>query len=90
LKNLKIHSGKLHPRFGSNVSDEQKLLTSLALKKYYEEHEHHSKGKRGQLSSQYGIGGIKINMIMNLVIIFHFLLLIVLDYTSELDLKLFL
>jgi len=58
----KSHSGKLHPRFGSNVSDEQKLLTSLALKKYYEEHEHHSKGKRGKLSSQYGIGGIKINM----------------------------
>ena len=59
----KIHSGKLHPRYGSNVSEEQKILTSLALKKYYEEHDHHSKGKRGKLSYQYGIGGIKINMI---------------------------
>lgn len=56
----KSHAGKLHPRFGSKASDEQKLLTSLALKKYYEEHDHHGKGKKGKLSSQYGIGGTKI------------------------------
>ena len=28
----KMHTGKLHPRFGQVVSEEQKLLTSLALK----------------------------------------------------------
>ena len=44
----KIHAGKLHPRFGSKVSVKQKLLTSLQLKKYYEEHDHHSKGKKGK------------------------------------------
>ena len=56
------HSGELHSRFGSKVSEEQKELTSLALKKYYEEHKHHSKGKKGILFSQYGIGGTKIIM----------------------------
>jgi group I intron endonuclease len=58
----KSHAGKLHPRFGSNASDQQKILTSLALKKYYEEHDHHGKGKKGKLSSQFGIGGTKIIM----------------------------
>ena len=58
----KMHTGKLHPRFGQVVSEEQKLLTSLALKKYYQEHVHHSKGKKGKLSTQYGIGGTKLIM----------------------------
>lgn len=58
----KSHAGKLHPRFGSNVSDQQKILTSIALKKFYEENDHHGKGKKGKLSSQYGIGGTKIIM----------------------------
>jgi group I intron endonuclease len=58
----KMHTGKLHPRFGSKASDEQKLLTSLALKKYYEDNVHHGKGKKGKLSYQYGIGGTKIIM----------------------------
>lgn len=31
----KMHAGKLHLRFGSKASEEQKLLTSLALQKYY-------------------------------------------------------
>ena len=58
----KLHAGKLHPRFGSKASEEQKLLTSLALKIYYKEQSHHSKGKKGKLSSQYGIGGTQIIM----------------------------
>jgi len=58
----KSHAGKLHPRFGSNASDQQKILTSLALTKYYEENDHHGKGKKGKLSSQFGIGGTKIIM----------------------------
>jgi group I intron endonuclease len=63
IANLKkTHAGKLHPRFNKNVSDEQKKLTSLSLKQFYETHEHHAKGKKGKLSSQYGIGGIEIIM----------------------------
>nr|YP_010561567.1 hypothetical protein OSR58_mgp23 [Ganoderma flexipes]UYX56937.1 hypothetical protein [Ganoderma flexipes] len=59
----KLHTGNLHPRFGTKASDEQKALTSLALRKYYEEHDHHSKGKRGKLSPQFGKGGTKITML---------------------------
>ena len=58
----KMHVGELHPRFGTKADEEQKLLTSLALKKYYQEHVHHSKGKKGKLSTQYGIGGTKLIM----------------------------
>jgi len=58
----KTHAGKLHPRFGQKVSDEQKKLTSLSLKKFYETHEHHAKGKKWKLSYQYGIRGIDIIM----------------------------
>nr|UEK25996.1 hypothetical protein [Mutinus fleischeri] len=58
----KSHVGKLHPRFGSNASDQQKILTSIALKKFYKDHDHHGKGKKGTLSYQYGIGGTKIIM----------------------------
>ena len=58
----KSHAGLLHPRFGIKASEEQRLLTSLALKKYYENHDHHGKGIKGKLSSQYGIGGTKIIM----------------------------
>jgi len=66
LSKLKqMHAGKLHPRFNSKVFEQQKLLTSLALKKYYLEHPlggHHNKGKKGKLAPQYGIGGTKINL----------------------------
>ena len=57
-----MHVGELHPRFGTKADEEQKLLTSLALKNYYKEQSHHSKGKKGKLSSQYGIGGTQIIM----------------------------
>ena len=57
-----MHAGELQPRFGKSVSEEQKLLTSLALKIFYQEHVHHSKGKKGILSAQYGIGGTQIIM----------------------------
>nr|YP_010846173.1 GIY-YIG homing endonuclease [Cyathus stercoreus]WEV87360.1 GIY-YIG homing endonuclease [Cyathus stercoreus] len=58
----KLHAGKLHPRFNTKVSEQQKLLTSLALKKYLLEQGHHNKGKKGKLAPQYGIGGTKIIM----------------------------
>ena len=58
----KLHSGKLNPRFNTKASEQQTLLTSLALKKYLLEHGHHNKGKKGILAPQYGIGGKKIIM----------------------------
>jgi group I intron endonuclease len=66
VKLKKMHAGKLHPRFGIKASDEQKLLTSLALKNYYKTHIHHSKGKKGKFSYQYGIGGTHIIMMNEL------------------------
>lgn len=57
-----MHAGKLHPRFNRKVSEQQNLLTSLALQKYILEQGHHNKGKKGKLAPQYGIGGTKIIM----------------------------
>jgi cytochrome c oxidase subunit 1 len=57
-----LHSGKLHPRFGKKVSDDQKRLTSMSLRKYFVKHGHHNKKKTGPLAPQYGIGGTKIMM----------------------------
>lgn len=51
------HSGHNHPRFGTKYSQEQRDLTSLKFKEFYKTHTHPRKGKRGALSSQYGIGG---------------------------------
>ena len=64
IAKLKLkHSGINHPRFNKIVSEEQKKLTSLALKKYHQENEHHNKGKKGALAPQFGIGGTKIKMV---------------------------
>lgn len=57
-----MHMGKLHPRFNTKVSDQQKILTSLALKKHFLENVHHNKGKKGPLAPQFGIGGKNIIM----------------------------
>jgi len=63
IANLKItHAGNLHPRFKTKVSEQQKLLTSVALKIYFAEHGHHNKGNKGILAYQLGIGGTKIVM----------------------------
>lgn len=62
LKLKAMHIGKLHPRFNTKVSNQQKLLTSIALKKYYMENVHHLKDKKGPLSPQFGIGGTTIIM----------------------------
>jgi group I intron endonuclease len=58
----KMHTGSLHPRFGTQTSDKQKLLTSLALRKFFLVNEHQGKGKKGILAPQFGIGGTKITM----------------------------
>lgn len=64
IANLKkIHSKELHPRFGVEVSESQKELTSISLRKYFAENVHHNKGKKGVLAPQSGINGIKIIMI---------------------------
>lgn len=57
-----MHAGELHPRFNKKVSKEQKILMSLTMKKYFLEHDHHNKGKKGLLSPQFGIGGTAIIM----------------------------
>jgi group I intron endonuclease len=62
----KIHSAELHPRFGVEVSESQKELTSISLKKYFAKNVHHNKNKKGVLAPQYGINGIKIIMISEL------------------------
>jgi group I intron endonuclease len=59
----KIHSRELHPRFGIEVSESQKELTSISLKKYFAQNVHHNKNKKGVLAPQYGINGTKIIMI---------------------------
>jgi group I intron endonuclease len=55
----KMHAKELHPRFGIKASEEQKALMSLSLKKYYKNHDHHSKGK---FSPQFGKNGTQITM----------------------------
>jgi group I intron endonuclease len=57
-----MHAGKLHPRYNTKASLDQQKLTSLALKKYYLVNTHHSKGKKGVLSSQYGLGGTQVTL----------------------------
>lgn len=57
LAKLKImHVGKLHPRFNSKVSEQQKMLTSVALKNYFAE------PNKGRLVPQFGINSTKIIM----------------------------
>jgi group I intron endonuclease len=60
-----MHAGKLHPRFQTETTyvEQQKVLTSLALKKHFKENGHHNKGKKGVLAPQFGLGGKKIIMI---------------------------
>jgi len=59
IAKLKIkYAGKLHPIFNTKVSEQQKMLTSIALKNYFAEHGHHNKGKKDALQ----FGGTKIVM----------------------------
>lgn len=46
-----------HPKFGSITSDDTKKAISEGIKNYYLINSHPSKGLKGQLSPQYGIGG---------------------------------
>lgn len=46
-----------HPKYGYKTSDETKLAISTSIKEFYRNQKHHAIGKKGVLSSQYGIGG---------------------------------
>ncbi len=56
------HKGKLHPRFGTSPSSEQRRATSEALKAHFAAKGHHNKGKKGILAPQYGLGGNVVHM----------------------------
>ena len=60
LKNM--HAGKLHLKYQTKASEQQKLLTSISLNKYLAEHGHQNKDKKGLLVPQYGVEGTKIVM----------------------------
>ena len=53
----KILSGENHPNFGNITSFETKRAISEAIKNFYLTNNHPSKGLKGVLSLQYGIGG---------------------------------
>jgi excinuclease UvrABC nuclease subunit len=46
-----------HPKYGYVTSSETKEAIKNGIKKFYLLHEHPSKGLKGALSPQYGIGG---------------------------------
>jgi hypothetical protein len=46
-----------HPKFGKESSSETKKAISDNLKEFYLNNSHPSKGLKGKLSPQYGIGG---------------------------------
>ena len=46
-----------HPKFGSTTSVETKQAISEGIKLFYSNNSHPSKGLKGNLSPQYGIGG---------------------------------
>jgi group I intron endonuclease len=52
-----ILSKENHPKYGSITSVETKQAISKGIKLYYSNHNHPSKGLKGKLSPQYGIGG---------------------------------
>ena len=46
-----------HPKFGTTISNETRKAISDGVKEFYRHHKHQSKGLKGVLSKQYGIGG---------------------------------
>lgn len=47
-----------HPKFGTVTSMETRKAISNALNEFYQMNAHHSKGRKGKLSYQYGINGL--------------------------------
>jgi group I intron endonuclease len=56
-----LHSGELHPRFGTIPSEQHRKLTSIAMKKHFSLNTHHNKGKKGVLAPQYGVRGKEVH-----------------------------
>lgn len=57
IKLKKMFSKEKHPKFGYVTSSETKKAISDGNKEFYRTHSHPSKGLKGILSKQYGIGG---------------------------------
>ena len=58
IKKLKqLFKKENHPKYGSVTSPETKKAISDSIKKFYLTHSHPSKGLKGKLSPQYGMGG---------------------------------
>jgi group I intron endonuclease len=57
IKLKKMFSKEKHPKFGYVTSPETKKAISDGNKEFYRTHNHPSKGLKGILSKQYGIGG---------------------------------
>lgn len=53
----KLFKKELHPKYGSITPVETRKAISDGIKEFYRTHVHHSKGKKGIYSAQYGIGG---------------------------------
>jgi group I intron endonuclease len=53
----KLFTGRNHPMFGKTQNIETILSRSLSLKNKFTNCPHHNKGKKGEFSPQYGIGG---------------------------------
>lgn len=53
----KLFTKENHPKYGSVTSPETKKAISDSIKKFYLTNNHPSKGLKGKLSPQYGIGG---------------------------------
>jgi group I intron endonuclease len=57
IKMKELFRKENHPKFGSVTSDETKEALSKGIKDFYLNNTHPSKGLKGKLSPQYGIGG---------------------------------
>jgi hypothetical protein len=52
-----LHTGPLHPQFGSTSSVSKRSGISFSLKEYFKINPHHNLGKTGLNAPQYGING---------------------------------
>jgi len=52
-----LFTEKNHPNYDKILSPQTREAISKGIKKYYLTNNHRSKGLKGKLSSQYGIGG---------------------------------
>lgn len=90
IKKLKeLFKKENHPKFGSVTSLETKKAISDSIKKFFLTRSHPSKGLKGKLSPQYGIGSDFVFVIIKRVKnwFFHLLMLLKLDKKKVLIFK---